>query len=402
MSRRADATDDVLTDGVADLVDPRSLDDVVSIHCYGRSGSVFLASLFDQHPQVLMIPGVQFSSFYEFWRRHGHLPAIELLGTFLAVFRAIYRVHQPDNTPIFAEKPLDGPPSRVDDALFSDTLLRLIADKVHDVQTEPVARKYFFQAVHAAYAVAMRRKVCWEDAVIIYSLHEPLEEHTTPFGEDFPNARYLHTVRTPVRAVDSWYRMGLPARVHKERLAAVGMLNMLTQARPVSDSCAPRSRAVRLEDLHTNPRATLEKLCDWLGLAGDGCLFESTFNGVRHSEGVEGTVLEGFQTQAISRNGYYCCRWIDVVRLNLIFARIFSAWGYPLSRVYRARLLQRLVPALMLAPFRIEQLVWKRDLEIYSLKTLRFDFDRYVELRKYVLTYWREDGRREPRLLELL
>ena len=29
MSRRADATDDVLTDGVADLVDPRSLDDVV-------------------------------------------------------------------------------------------------------------------------------------------------------------------------------------------------------------------------------------------------------------------------------------------------------------------------------------------------------------------------------------
>ena len=70
----ADTTADVATAGAGDLADPRSLDDVVSIHCYGRSGSVFLASLFDQHPQVLMIPGVQLSSFYEFWRRRGHLP----------------------------------------------------------------------------------------------------------------------------------------------------------------------------------------------------------------------------------------------------------------------------------------------------------------------------------------
>ena len=185
--------------GAVDLVDPGSLQDIVSIQCYGRSGSIFLASLLDSHPQVLMLPGVQLSAFYKFWRTHGELPAIQALGTFLATFRAIYQVHQPNNVPIFGEKPFGDRPSPVDAQIFTDTMLRLIVREVDDVQTMPVSRKYFFQALHAAYAIALGREVRWDKAVIVYSLHEPLAEHATPFANDFPNARYLHAVREPVR-----------------------------------------------------------------------------------------------------------------------------------------------------------------------------------------------------------
>ena len=388
----------------ADLVDAASLEDVVSIQCYGRSGSIFLASLLDSHPQVLMLPGVQLSAFYEFWRQHGELPAIQTLGTFLANFKAIYQVHQPNNVPIFGEKPFGDRPSPVDGQRLSDTMLRLIARKVDDVQTMPVPRKYFFQALHAAYAIALGRDVRWDKAVIVYSLHEPLAVHASPFSKDFPNARYLHAVREPIRSLDSWYRMALAIRKYDSPFPVVGMMNMLTQAAPMFGECAARSAAVRLEDLHTRSRETLERICDWAGLEWDDCLMRSTFNGIDHtdSETADGKALQGFQTHTISRKNYLCCRWLDAVRLRVLYANVYRAWKYPLPAIYRSAVLQGLVRLLMPVPFRVEQLAWKRDDEKFSFTKLGFKIDRYLELRRLVLAAWRADRAAPDRYLKLL
>ena len=119
---------------------------------------------------------------------------------------------------------------------------------------------------------------------------------------------------------------------------------MLTQAGPIFEECATRSRAVRLEDLHTRSRETLESLCQWAGLEWDEVLLRSTFNGIDHvdSETADGKPLQGFQSHTISRKRYLCCRWFDVVRLKLIYARVFRAWNYPLPAVYRLRWLSHI------------------------------------------------------------
>ena len=44
-----------------------ALQQVVVIYYYGRSGSVFVQSLLDHHPQTLGLPGVGLERFHLFW-----------------------------------------------------------------------------------------------------------------------------------------------------------------------------------------------------------------------------------------------------------------------------------------------------------------------------------------------
>ena len=386
----------------ADLPDPRSLEDVISIHCYGRSGSLFLASLLDSHPRVLTIPGAQLSSFYEFWRGHGELPAFQMFGVFLATFKAIYKVHQPENVPIFGDMPLEGPPSPVDEGLFVDSILALLAREVGDIKTTPVSRKYFFQALHAAYAFALGRRICWEKAVIVFSLHEPQKESARALSEDFPAARFLHAVREPVRSLDSWFDMMLPRRGCDSPFVAVGMANMMVQAKAVIEDNAERSRAVRLEDLHTHSRETLARICAWTGLQWHDSLMHSTFNGIPYRERVAEGTVEGFQTRTISRKAYACLRPFDVIRLKFLYAHIFPAWNYPIAALYRRALLGRLVLLFMFVPFRVERLVWNSDTDSFSFAKLGIKIDRYIELRRVVMRIWRADRGGNPRFIELV
>ena len=49
-------------------IDSNRLTRVASIHYYGRSGSIFLQSLLDSHPDVVMLPTVYLCGFHTFWR----------------------------------------------------------------------------------------------------------------------------------------------------------------------------------------------------------------------------------------------------------------------------------------------------------------------------------------------
>ena len=59
-SRHADMREPPLRTGQKSLpeLDPLRLDRVVAIYYYGRGGSVFMQSLLDNHPEVVMLPNV--------------------------------------------------------------------------------------------------------------------------------------------------------------------------------------------------------------------------------------------------------------------------------------------------------------------------------------------------------
>ena len=374
---------------LVERVDPNKLSRVVSIHNYGRSGSAFLASCFDMHPQVLTTPHVQISGFYEFWRRHGQLPALELLDMFLDVYKPMYKVHLVGVVPVISDCPSDGPPSDVDEQVFVDSLLRFLRREIESPEIQMVSRKYFLRAVNAAYAIALGREVHWESAVIVLSLHEPLPENVGPMLEDFPDARLLHTIRKPIQSLGSWYIMGLGVGAHGARLARVGICNMMTQGRPVFADKAENSRAVRLEDLNTAPRETLEAICAWSGLEWNDSLLESTFNGRPYVNLSDGKQHQGFHADAISKKKYACYGWFDTLRLKLMLSDLYVSWGYVLPGIYRSAWLRRFSLLLWWLPFRIEALVWKRDWSGFSFSKLGFNIDRYIELRRKVFETWR-------------
>ena len=71
-------------------IDPHRLTRVASIHYYGRSGSIFLQSLLDSHPDVLMLPVVYLCGFHTFWDRFGGLRPAELVAAFVSQYEVLF------------------------------------------------------------------------------------------------------------------------------------------------------------------------------------------------------------------------------------------------------------------------------------------------------------------------
>jgi hypothetical protein len=180
------------------------------------------------------------------------------------------------------------------------------------------------------------------------------------------------------------------------------MTNMLTHSKPINRSYAKQSRAVRLEDLHRRSRETLEGICNWLGLDWDDRLLESTFNGVPHVEPSNGRTIEGFQTETIARKKYDCYRAIDRFRLSVILFHINRSWNYETSLVHRLALTRAVLPTLMLIPFRIERLVWKRDLKSFSFEKAGQLIDLYIRLRREIMDLWRKDRDSDSGFLKVI
>ncbi len=197
-------------------IDPRDLERVVASFYYGRSGSIFLHSLLDSHPEIITFPSIYLSGFYSFWQQFGHLPALELVAAFLQNYDVLFDVRSPHSAPdcgpsvglVYGFDEMG--PGR-DECLgierdrFVDILLAKLAFAVNDFKREVVTRKFFFQAVHAAYAEALGRELRTRKPIIVFQMHNPFACAVLPLAEDFPHMQVLHTLREPTHAMGSWF-----------------------------------------------------------------------------------------------------------------------------------------------------------------------------------------------------
>lgn len=370
-------------DGVE--IDPHRLTRVASIHYYGRSGSIFLQSLLDSHPDVLMLPVVYLCGFHTFWSRYGGLRPAELVGAFAQHYEVLY-------DPTSTREVIDvgrgigliynfnlmgeGHDERLglDRAVFIDRLMRKAALCVGT--DGRLSRKFFFQAVHAAYAEALGRRMRSESPLIVYQGHNPQFAQVEHLITDFsPHLKFVHCVREPVPALGSWFAhtrtselgcaLDLPYRVLGR---AVDQAKPILNQWPVDGAKPPlvswnerNTRAVRLEDLHNRPRETLEKLCDWLGIPWDDALLQSTFDGKLWHWPDGSRTLSGFQRRTLAKTHDDVISGFDRVKLRLLLADKYRAWDYRLPRWCRSAALAWLSIALWLVPFRMEATVWRRQ-----------------------------------------
>ena len=113
----------------AGRIDPNTLERVVAIFYYGRSGSVFLQSLFDSHPDVLTVPAEHLHDFYPFWSNVASLPAAAQVTAFCDRYDALFE---------------PGPAHwGVEREAFSAALEAHLRDQVPDLDHDPAPRKFF-------------------------------------------------------------------------------------------------------------------------------------------------------------------------------------------------------------------------------------------------------------------
>ncbi len=411
------------------MIDPRTIERAVSIHYYGRGGSFFLQSLLDGHPDVLTFPANYLCGYFAFWEEFGHLPAVELCAAFIDCYEILFDPRSTIevlgvgagagleyNFTAMGEKQREA--LGVDRDLFAFTLLRLLKHEIADAITERAERKFFFQALHVAYAEASGRQFESPNPLIVFQAHNPFFSSIEGLFSDFGvNLKCLHSVREPLQTLASWYRsMRDDEDVDDLDLPSDTLIRALAHASPIftwTHHVSPdhqgvgryvemnqrNSRAVRLEDLHQAPEATTKRLCRWLEIDWCDSLLSSTFDGKLWHWKVRGETLSGFQNQTISRRHDEVLSDFDRLRLRFLLADRHAAWGYELPSWYCLATLRLLALVLWLLPFRMETALWSLP---RAKGVAGSRWRAYVRLRTQVIGVWWRLFRRSPVLLELI
>ena len=358
--------------------DVLAMDRVVAICFLGKSGSLLLASYLDGHADVMTLPALCGMDLYKFFERYQCLSLRDkLIG---------YPAHAQRYAPFF-----EG------DFAISPAQYYAAAQAIVEFYAEwppefLASRGAFFLFVHIAYNMALGRPAS-SRPLIVYAQHQWDNGLARLLVEDFPQAKFVHTIRDPITLCGQILaerllpsepsqkpseippsvntRAELPEAQSPFRTAAtlsmaafqkladllrgrrVQVLSPIHGDRP-HFGMESRTLAIRFEELHDDTEETMRDLCDWLGLSYQATLLESTFNGIPWVVTRDGKTWSGRRPEQPRRNS----RYISLKDRGLLFALFyenFVAWNYPCPKIFRHAVVRGIVfAALLVFPMKIE------------------------------------------------
>jgi hypothetical protein len=329
---------------------------VVALCAYGRSGTVLLASYLDGHDDVVTLPHHLGQRMYPFFERY---PTLSLRDKLIAYpFMAIENF----------EGLFEGE-TRVAAADYYAAVNALFAVCGNWPKEYLESRRAFVQLLHVVYCVAHGLPPKTPNPLIVYVqlvVDDPLAKHLV---EDFPQARFIHTLRDPITNCGRLFSQTLKLR---GLMAAGYVISHLTFADTPHTGMESRSMPVRFEDMHLHLEETMRALADWLGLAYRPSLLESTFNGIPLVTGQGAASWSGARPEQAARDSNNVS-FTDRCVLYSVLDEDFVAWNYPCPRFFRyspARVLTCML--FLLIPMRIEIMAARSVIKSFKSNGLRF------------------------------
>jgi hypothetical protein len=351
--------------------DVPAMDRVAAICFFGKSGSLLLASFLDGHEDVVMLPALCGTDIYKFFERYQPLSLRDkLIG---------YPAHAQQFAPLFEG---DFAISSFQYYAAVQAILELYREWPPDFLS---SRRAFFLFVHIAYNLALGRRPASSRPLIVYAQHFWNDVMARQLIEDFPRAKFIHTIRDPITLSGQMLADRLlpgepsadssvthPGKKNPPRLTLAAWC-VATLQRPVDllrrrhfrvfspingdrphFGMESRTRAVRFEDLHCATAETMRDLSHWLGLAYRATLIESTFNGIPWVVVRNGIAWSGSRPEQARRN----LRYISLNDRGLLFAlfyKNFETWNYPYPKLFRNFMVRCIVfVSLVLIPMKVE------------------------------------------------
>lgn len=242
----------------------------------GRSGSLLLTSLFDSHPEVLMFPGA--SDFYSGIYPRASAPG----GSWQEEVRSA--LHAWQTTPHLNACRHLGP--NRDQFFFYDPDF-VVATMEKALAGGPASRKRLFLAYLYAIGVFLKRDL---SKIRHLWAHEhtdvPTDDFIKTILEDFPEARFVCTVRHPATNYTSLLKMrkvigelGLHDWQYNFSMAGKGWWAYRDFLR-CYEPYGSRFLFVRLEDMQRSKATYIKALAANLGISDSPTLSQSTFAGL--------------------------------------------------------------------------------------------------------------------------
>lgn len=322
---------------------------VVALVTTGRTGSDFLQSLLDSHPQIATFNG-HFAVYSEFFakaltfRSSGALTADatdEFIGQYL--YKLVSRYDIQEAKDCLGEN--SDQSIRIDTAEFKTHVIGLMSDL-------PLNSRDFLLAVYGAYNLCLGQRI--EDLRVLFH-HPHLNYEFRLFVKDFPDSRIIFSSRDPRANFCSHVEhFRLYYKTHDNQQHILNCLQMALEDSELADEFGLDYTATRLEDL---PREdVMRDLAAWLGVDYRESMLRSTWAGLDwHGDRISGkrfaatgwssTRTENGWQQRLGRNEKFVLNYIMHDRLKW--------YGYPVESVGVLDALA--VAVLILVPFRCER-----------------------------------------------
>ena len=318
---------------------------VVAICRWGSSGSLLLASNLDGHDDVIMLPGNLSGGIYPFFECYQSLSLRDKLMAYPFVSIDGY-----DHGKLFFQHEHELGIPAGDYYAAVNALFEVYGHRPREFLE---SRRAFFQFLHIVYCVALGRRPTSPHPLIVYAQAMANDQLARYLVEDFPQARFIHTVRDPITNCGRLFEHDLQPHGFLAPVYVIARLSFWDKPHSRMES---RTRAIRFEDLHLHLEETMGAVAAWLGLAYRSSLLESTFNGLPYvwkprtgKPGWSGARPE----QAIrdSRN----ISFTDRCLLFAVLYEDFAAWNYPCPKIFKHALVRVLTCLLLvLVPMKIE------------------------------------------------
>ena len=333
--------------------------EVVALLPFGRSGSLFLHSLVDGHPEITTLPGVYLKAWFgtELWQKlapdlsspdwRERLVTI-VMREFEPLFDANCKnsvIGEPLHNTDWLAKDLGftsmGPDRSQTLSLNQDAFSQEFLNLLKPFSSLGISE--CFELIHQAFENSMHDKGDMDHShnkTIFYHIHNPDPYEYLHFFKHYPEARFLQIIRNPVQSMESWMLTSSGKRIDhnlneedmstlyiREWRQIVGKI--ITMFRQILSTLnnPEFNYGIRLEDIKRNPKEMMPKLASWMGVRNHEELYKSSFCGLQYWGPPSPTGnITGFDTKAIDTSIGRILGARDII--------IFETLFWPLSKKY--------------------------------------------------------------------
>ena len=383
---------------------------------FGRSGSLFLQSLFDGHPEVSTLPGY----FFNGWFNQNSWPIFEpdysdtnwretLVEKIIKYFEPQFNANSKKNlmgstnedsswlahyTGFTQLGDNNSEILELDQDIFKKHLIDLL------MPYDEIDPRICFNAINKSFDQAYRKNLENTKKVTLYHQHNPSFFERVNFNYFYPNNKTICVVRNPIKMLESWILHDL-TKLQQISENTVSFFDTDSFSKILSTTkniittlehfinpmnSFKNVRGVRLEDIKNNPKQFLPRLTKWIGIKEDKSLYESNFLGKKFSRSlIDSTNIEGFDTQAIDAPTGRVFHSRDIQILETLFWPFMKRYSYTkMSKKQFIENLRKIRPWLD-EPFKFEIDIHKKLPE----DTPKIeDINELNEFRKKIIFFW--------------
>ena len=387
--------------------------DMVALIGYGRSGSLFLHSLIDGHPNISTLPGYFFKGWFntKTWEMIAPRKDVPNWKEKLANDICDYFEPQFDAS---SKKNVIGTPNghtswlandwgfnkmglnhsevlKLDQRKFKKQFSKLLDHHV------TIDQSNCFNMIHKAFDLAYRENHSCHQSInktIFYHIHNPNSFEHANFLNYYPKAKILYIIRHPIQMLESWVKsyyneLIKSSDTFQKNIWCCKIVNRISFSfRPLYNplNSLAETKGVKLEDIKRTPKDTLVSIANWIGVKEHHSLYKSEFMNRQYSRpSANFNSITGFDPQSIDvpLGRFFGERDIEI--LETLFWPLLSSYQYTkLGQKEFSKKLKKIRPWLE-EPFQFEKDIYAK---VFQQDKMIKEVDYFKVLRQHLINSW--------------